>query len=361
MEKQKVTYILALNVGSTSIKSRVFSFSGEKIKEVFSWSKNNIDPKKDHQKSLEELLESLIKENLLTKIEAVGHRVVHGGELKESSVLNEKIIKIIQKNQELAPLHNPFNLEGIKTTSSWWPKKIKQVAVFDTTFYKTIPDFASVYPIPIELSHKYKIERLGFHGISHQFAKEEAERILKKPASSLRLITIHLGGGSSITAIKNGKAIDTSMGFTPLEGLVMGTRSGDIDPGIIFFLARKLKKDLKEIEKILVSESGIFGLCKAKNMLELIEGAEKNNPLSKLALQIFTYRIKKYIGAYFGILGGCDAVVFTGTVGAGKPITRNKIVAPLKNNLLKKTRILVIKSNEERMIAKETYKIMRSI
>ncbi len=356
----KKKHILVLNVGSTSIKSRVFSFSGRKEKEIFTWSKNDIDPKNGHQKYFGELLSDLKKNNLFEKINAVGHRVVHGGMIKGSSLIDEKIEKIIKENEKLAPLHNPYNLEGIRTIKSWWPKGVKQVAVFDTSFYKTIPSFASTYPIPLELSKKYQIKKLGFHGISHQYVANVTARLLKKPLFKLNLITIHLGGGGSITAIRNGKAVDTSMGFTPLEGLVMGTRSGDIDPGIIFFLARKIKKSLSEIEKILEHESGIFGLCQAKNMLELIEKYQKKDPAAILAFDVFTYRIKKYIGAYYAILGKCDALVFTGTVGAGRSLTRRKITRTLKNGVLKNTKVLVVKTNEEKMIAEETDRIVKN-
>lgn len=360
MEEKQKTFILALNVGSTSIKSRVFCFLKGQEKEVFSFEKSNLGPNQNHQKAFEELFLKLDEKNLTGQIKAIGHRVVHGGKIKESSIVNEKVVKTIKKNEELAPLHNPFNLAGIRVCQKKWPKTIRQVAVFDTGFFRTIPDFASTYPIPIELTEKYGIERFGFHGISHQNAMLEAAKILKKPEKKLKIISVHLGGGSSITAISNGKAVDTSMGFTPLEGLVMGTRSGDIDPGIIFYLAKKMKKNLLQIQDILVKKSGIFGLSKAKNMLELIREVENNQPLSKLSFEIFIYRVQKYIGAYLAVLGRCDALVFTGTVGSGKPITRQKIIAPLKKTLLKKTRILSVKSNEEKIIAKETYKIMKS-
>jgi acetate kinase len=185
----------------------------------------------------------------------------------------------------------------------------------------------------------------------------EAARLLKKPASKLKLITAHLGGGSSITAIDRGVAVDTSMGFTPLEGLVMGTRSGDLDLGIIFYLADKAKLSLRQIKDILVNESGIYGLCGARNMLELLQRVRKKDPKAKLAFAIFVYRIQKYIGAYAAILGGCDGLVFTGAVGAGDSLTRNTVTRPLRRSVLKNTKILRVLPNEEKMIARETVKV----
>jgi len=349
----QANYILALNVGSTSIKSRVFRVEKDQLKEVFAWSQGGIDPRKGHRKAFGELHAALEKEKLMEKITAVGHRVVHGGPLKKSVRIGKKEITVIKKFSELAPLHNPYNLEGIKEVQSWFGKKVRQVAVFDTAFYATLPRFASIYAIPLKYTRKYNLYRFGFHGISHNYSMLEASRRLKKPAGKLKLITVHLGGGSSITAIRHGAAGDTSMGFTPLEGLVMGTRSGDIDPGIIFFLGKKARLGLRQIEDILVNQSGIHGLSGSKDFLELLGKVRKNNPQAKLAYQIFVYRIQKYIGAYAAILGGCDAVVFTGAVGAGDEITKNKVVPGLRSFLLKKTKILSVKSNEEKMIARE--------
>jgi len=349
--------ILALNVGSTSIKSRVFAVEGKNLREIFVWSKSNINPRGGHQKAFPKLRKALNDQGLLDRIMAVGHRVVHGGPLKNSLKIGQKEIAVIKKFSELAPLHNPYNLEGIAEAKSWFGKKAPQIAVFDTAFYARLPKFAAVYPIPAQLTKKYGLYRYGFHGISHHYSMLEAARLLKKPASKLKLITVHLGGGASVTAIRGGVAVDTSMGFTPLEGLVMGTRSGDLDPGIIFYLAEKAGLNLKQLKNILVNESGIFGLSGARNFLGLLGKVRKNNPAARLAYQIFVYRIQKYIGAYAAILGGCDGIVFTGAVGAGDNLTKNRVVAGLRSFALKKSKIMSVKPNEEKMIALETRQI----
>lgn len=350
--------ILVLNVGSTSVKSRVFTFKKGGPAEIFTWSQSDINPQGGHKKVFSELYRQLEKNNLLEKISAVGHRVVHGGPLKKSLKIGDKEIKIIKKYSDLAPLHNPYNLEGIAEAQKWFKKSVPQIAVFDTAFYAALPERAFNYAIPRDLARNYSLYRYGFHGISHNYSLLEAVRILKKPVNKLKLITIHLGGGSSMTAIDRGVAIDTSMGFTPLEGLVMGTRSGDIDAGIIFYLAEKAKLSLKQIKNIIVHESGIYGICGAKNMLDLLKRVKKKEPKARLAFEMFVYRIQKYIGAYFLILGGCDGIVFTGTVGAGDKKTRESVMARLKKSGLKKVPVLTIKSNEEKMIATEVLKVV---
>jgi len=355
--RPKDNHILALNVGSTSIKSRVFRVGKNQLREVFAWSRAGISPKEGHHRSFVQLFSDLEKEKLDAKITAVGHRVVHGGPLKQSVKIGRKEIAVIEKFSELAPLHNPYNLEGIREAQKWFGKNVNQVAVFDTAFYTRLPRRASVYAIPVGLARKHNLYRYGFHGISHNYSSQEAARRLNKPVTRLKLITVHLGGGSSITAIRHGVAIDTSMGFTPLEGLVMGTRSGDIDPGIIFYLAEKAKLNLKQIKDILVNQSGILGLSGSKNMLDLLKKIRGNNPAAKLGYEIFVYRIQKYIGAYTAILGNCDAIVFTGAVGAGDELTKNKVAAGLRPFLSKKTRVISVKPNEEKMIALETLRV----
>lgn len=350
MEKK---YILALNVGSTSLKSKLFELKkGGVLKEIFNWGKSDIKANASKKKVLSELSKELKRKNLFKDIIGVGHRVVHGGPITESSLISKEIINSIKKNSELAPLHNPYNLEGI-IFSQHKLKKIPQVAVFDTAFYSKMPSYASSYALPLKLSEKLKIRRYGFHGISHKYAAIRASKLLKKPLSSLKLITVHLGGGSSITAISKGRAIDTSMGFTPLEGLIMSTRTGDIDPGIVFFLANKGYK-FNEINNLMVNKSGILGLSGSKNMLNLLKNYKERSKKAVLAFDMFVYRIQKYIGAYFAVLGGCDALVFTGAVGAGERITRRSISDPLKNGILKKAKIITINPDEERMIAEET-------
>lgn len=348
-------YILALNVGSTSIKSRIFVFPGEK--EVFNWSRGNINPKGGHQKAFSELKSRLAVEGFVGKIGAVGHRVVHGGPLKKSVKVGNKEIRIIERYSDLAPLHNPYNILGIKEAAKLFGKKIPQIAVFDTAFFATLPAYASIYPIPAGYTKKFRLYRYGFHGISHNYSMLEAAKIMKKSVNKLKLITVHLGGGSSITAIKKGVAVDTSMGFTPLEGLLMGTRSGDVDPGIIFYLADAAKLSLRQVKDILVNESGIYGLCGARNMLELLGRVKKKDKKAQLAFRMYAYRIQKYVGAYLAVLGGCDALVFTGAIGSGDPNTRREIINPLKASALKNVKIITVRPNEEKMIARETIKV----
>lgn len=303
--------ILVLNCGSQTIKYKVFDEYLKLIKEG---------------RGFKEL------KNINLDIKLVGHRVVHGGdEFREPTVINKQVLKKLQGFNKLAPLHNPYNILGIKTALRIFPKA-RHVAVFDTGFYKDLPDVARIYPVP----GNYK--RFGFHGISHEYAAREAGG---KLFNKLKIISCHLGGGASIVAIKNGRAIDTSMGFTPMEGLMMMTRSGDVDPGIVIALGNKANR-------ILNYESGIKGICGESEMLKVLKRKDKK---AELALDIFTYRIKKYIGAYYAILGGCDLLVFTGAIGAGLSKTREMILKDL--NILNKTKIIVVKPNEELAIAKK--------
>jgi len=356
--KVKNIGILALNAGSTSLKSRFFEIKGRNIKEVFKWSKSGIKPKeKNHKAAFRELLKALKKEKLWEKTTAVGHRVVHGGSSRKSVKIGNKEIKLFKKYSSLAPLHNPYNLIGIANVKNW-NKKLPQIAVFDTAFYSTIPSYASLYALPNNISKKYGFQRYGFHGTSHNYAAIKGAKKIGKPLSKLKLITVHLGGGCSISAISNGKAIDTSMGFTPLEGLIMGTRSGNIDPGIIIYLAKEKKWPAKKIEELLINKSGLKGLCGTSNMLKVLDKLSRKDKKAVNAFKMFTYQVQKYIGAYIAVLGKCDAIIFTGNIGAGKPITRNRIVSPLKKNLLRKVKIIAIPPNEEEMIALETRKIL---
>jgi len=346
--------ILVINAGSTSIKIRLFSVSG--LKEVFKWSKSGLKPqKKHHNKAFSELFKLLEKKNLLDGITAYGHRVVHGGDLNKSIKVGKRELKTINKFSHLAPLHNPYNLNGINTANSW--KKLPSVAVFDTAFFGTIPPQAYTYAISASVSKKYKLRKYGFHGTSHNYTMLETAKKLGKSYNKLNLITVHLGGGCSITAIKKGKAIDTSMGFTPLEGLVMGTRSGDIDAGLLIYLASK-KWSWKKIEQLLVHKSGLLGLSGTSDMLKFLSILKKNKKAQD-AFKVYIYRIQKYIGAYLAALGKVDAISFTGSIGAGKPIIRNQIMAPLKKTILKKVSVFAISPNEEKMIAQETKKVLK--
>lgn len=306
--------ILVLNCGSQSIKWKVFTRSLRLKKEGRARNKKAL--KKELKKIKEE-------------IDLVGHRVVHGGDdfLKPTKI-TKSVLKRLKKCNELAPLHNPHNLSGIKVAQRVFPKA-KHVAVFDTEFFSKLPFVSKNYALPESLRKKYK--RYGFHGISHEYASKKYKG---------KVICCHLGGGCSISAIKDGKPIDTSMGFTPMEGLIMMTRSGDIDPGVVLDLGKKAKK-------ILNYESGMKGLTKEEEMLEILKKSKKN----KEALEMFVYRIKKYIGAYYAILGGCDTLVFTGMIGAGDSRTRRMVCKDLK--ILKKTKIVSVQPNEELAIAEK--------
>jgi len=345
--------ILVLNSGSTSLKYKVFD---EKLRVLKGGRTENIGLEKI--KNHEQALKLVLKEIKSDKIEAVGHRVVHGGgDFLEPVVVTTRVLKRLEKYSLLAPLHNPANILGIKASMKLLPR-IPNMACFDTSFFKNLPKKAKIYALPFKFYKKYDIRRFGFHGLSHQYAAEVATKKLKKPLSKLKLITCHLGGGSSIAAVRNGRPIDTSMGFTPMEGLVMMTRSGDIDPGIIIELVKSSKfkvKSYNNVDYLLNYESGMKGLSGvSEDMKEILKAAKKGNKRAKLALEIYCYRIKKYIGAYFAILGGLDALIFTGAIGYGSRIIRNMVTKDL--SVLKRVKILSIESNEELMIAREVLK-----
>ncbi len=336
--------ILVLNCGSQSIKWKLFDEIDFKIKKN---GKREVFNSKNFQKILVEELNKL--NSFRKEIKIIGHRVVHGGEkFKKPTKITPIILKELEKFNDLAPLHNPFNILGIKTAQKIFPK-IPNFAVFDTEFYANLPEKVYTYPLPENLRKKYGFRRFGFHGISHEYVAKETAVKIKKLFKNSKIITCHLGGGCSITAVKNGKAIDTSMGFTPMEGLVLMTRSGSIDPGIILELVKKFP--LGKVNNILNYKSGLKGISGEKEMLEILKKARGGDKKAKLALEIFVYSIQKYIGAYFSILKGCDLLVFTGTIGFGSKKIRNMICKNL--NILNKTKILAIKTDEELAIAKK--------
>src|SRR3989344_496211 len=333
--------ILALNCGSQSIKYKIFNSDFKVLREKVVIFKNQ----RDYDQILIKTLNELKSFNGLIKV--VGHRVVHGGpKFRNPTEVTPLILKELRRYNKLAPLHNPFNLLGISVASKIFPGT-KQVAVFDTGFYSGLPEEASIYPLPESIRKKYGFQRFGFHGISHKHASERA--------GGEKIISCHLGGGSSITAIKNGKAIDTSMGFTPLEGLTMMSRCGDLDPGIVLELARTLSPE--KTEAILNHESGLKGICGLTDMKEILKKADEKDKKAILALKIFIYRIQKYIGAYYAILGGCDTLVFTGAIGAGSLKIRQLICGGLAIlNKPNKVKILTVRPNEELAIAEEVKK-----
>jgi acetate kinase len=382
MDKQKVLasgFVEKIGETNSSLTHEIIAESGENLKRV---REGEISDHREGFKQIVDLLmdaeHGIIQDK--SEISAVGHRVVHGGEAFQSpTIINERVITAIKENTPLAPLHNPSNLTGIEVTRSIFPDS-PQVAVFDTAFHQTMPKKAYLYALPYELYKKDRVRRYGFHGTSHSYVAERFADYLGRPLSELDLITIHLGNGASMAALKNGKCIDTTMGMTPLEGLVMGTRSGDVDPALPFFLAGHLKMSLKEIDKLLNKDSGLKGICGTNDMREVMEKEKSGEERTKIALEIYTYRIKKYIGAYFAALGSLDAIIFTAGIGENAPeirklccqgLTKLGIKIDPKRNMENrkdmreinspdsKVRILVIPTNEELKIAQETKKVIK--
>ena len=348
--------ILVINSGSSSIKYKLFDMPFQRL-----LSKGSIDQIgeigskfSNHYSGLKIILEEI------RFVDAVGHRVVHGAEkFKKPTLVDKNVIREIKKCCAIAPLHNPANLAGILACQKLLPG-LKQVAVFDTAFHQSIPEHAYIYGLPYDYYQKLGVRKYGFHGTSHEYVAMEASRILNKPLNKLKLITCHLGNGCSITAIDQGKSVDTSMGFTPLEGLVMGTRCGDTDPALITHIMRKKKIDTKEMDRILNKESGLKGISGISNDMRLLERkANAGNRRAKLARDIFVYRIRKYIGAYLAVLRGLDALVFTAGIGENQPNIRDKICQGLFACLGINPKILVIPTNEELMIARQTYRLIR--
>lgn len=368
--------ILVINSGSSSIKYSLFDIhltgknNGARYylrhKGLIERIGHKTSLVKNHKEGIRKILNDLVtikgaRLKDLKELYAIGHRVVHGGiEFEKPTVITERVMSKIKECFKLAPLHNPANFAGIKACKDLLPDT-KQVAIFDTAFYHSLPEYAYIYGLPYKYYEKYSLRKFGFHGTSHQFIAHKAARMLKKPFSKINLITCHLGNGCSITAIKNGRAVDTSMGFTPLEGLVMGTRCGDIDPASVIYLSQKEKITLEQIDSILNNESGLKGISGISNdMREIKRAAKKGHKRASLALDIFIYRIKKYIGSYAAILGSVDAIVFTAGIGEHERDIRSRILDGLFDLLnRKKTRVLVVPTNEELMIAQQTFHILK--
>lgn len=346
--------------------------------------KQNIE---NHKIAINLVLQALINPQYNTlksidQIEAVGHRVVHGGELfADSCIITEDVIKDIEACSELAPLHNPPNIWGIKACRKVLPD-IPQVAVFDTAFHHTMPDYAYIYGLPYDAYEKYGVRRYGFHGISYRYVSKRAAKLIGEHISNLRIIICHLGSGSSIAAIKYGKVIDTSMGLTPLDGLVMGTRCGEVDPGIIFFLMKKMNLSLEEMEVYLNKKSGVLGISGVSSDFRDIEkGYDNGNDRCRLAWQLYAYRARKTIGSYITAMGGVDAIVFTAGLGENSARMREDICKGLeffdtsidkkKNHFVgkeveispnrSKVQIFVIPTNEEIVIAHDTMRLCKNI
>lgn len=395
--------VLVINCGSSSVKYNLIETSEkkdlckgliERIGAVTSIVKHEPADKKhtkdtrvisNHVDALQEIMNYLLNRengiiNAPADIKAVGHRVVHGGEMfKDSVLIDDDVLEAIEQAFDLAPLHNPPNLKGIQAARKHLPD-VPHVAVFDTAFHQSLPAEAYLYGIPNRLYRRYKIRRYGFHGTSHYYVSRQYYKIIDKPVSETKVITCHLGNGASIAAIKGGKSIDTSMGFTPLSGLVMGTRSGDIDPSILFYIVEREELPLNSLHALLNRHSGLLGLSGyASDMRDLISEAEKGDRRCQQAIDVFCYRIKLYIGSYFATLNGCDAIIFTAGIGENSPLIRrkslenlsslgiqidsrkNEEVSPGKIEKIStgkaKTDVYVIPTNEELVIAIDTAKI----
>jgi acetate kinase len=342
--------IAVINSGSSSLKFKLFEMPSKKL--LFTQVIQQIGERHSDIKNHEEALESLDVD--FSSLDAIGHRVVHGGKrLKESCEITDEVMEIIKNLIPLAPLHNAANLEGIKVAKKKAPN-IPQIAVFDTTFHATMEKEAFLYAIPYEMYEKNRIRRYGFHGISHAYLTKEAAKVLNKPIDEVNLITLHLGNGASACAVKNGKSHDTSMGFTPLTGLVMGTRCGDIDPEIPLFLERVLGFSEAEVEEILNKKSGLQGICGKSDLREILQSDDDK---AKLAVNIMVRRIQKYIGSYLILLENVDAIVFSGGIGENSSYIRERV---MDNKIISGIKSLVIKTNEELEIANECYRILKS-
>jgi len=396
--------VLVINCGSSSLKYQLLEMTDETLIAKGLVERIGIDgsvlkhekigdadkviietPMDDHKDAIAQVISAITNETYgvvksMDEIGAVGHRVVHAGEKYASSVLiDENVTRALEECVELAPLHNPPNLLGIAACKELMPNT-PQVAVFDTAFHQTMPPESFIYAIPYEYYKDYGIRRYGFHGTSHKYVSERAAAILNRPIDELKIITCHLGNGASVSAIKNGKCLDTSMGLTPLEGLVMGTRSGDLDPAIISFLADKLSITADDVMNVLNKQSGVLGISGVSSDFRDIEDAvAEGNERAILALKVFAHRVRFYIGAYLAEMNGADAVVFTAGLGENGPEMREMICNGLDNlgidfdpvlNKVRgketeisavgsKVRVLLIPTNEELVIARDTYAIAK--
>jgi acetate kinase len=396
--------ILVINCGSSSVKYQLINVEtevvlaegvAEKIGESFSlftYKSKKFTKKKaetnlqNHEEAIEMIIEHITNKKNgvianINEIQAVGHRLVHAGEHYSGSVkIDDDVLRVMEECISLAPLHNPANIKGVKAMQKILPD-VDQCGVFDTAFHQTMPAKAYLYALPIELYNKHKIRRYGFHGTSHKFVSQKAAEYLQKDPSELKIITCHIGNGASIAAVKAGKSVDTSMGLTPLEGLVMGTRCGDLDPAIPIHMQKVLGMDVDEVNTILNKKSGILGLSAlSKDMREIEDKVlQEKDPTATRALEVYVYRIKKYIGSYTAAMNGVDVVVFTGGVGENMPILREMVCSDMdylgmqlnkqandqvKSGILdltgknSKVKILKIPTNEELMIAMETKRII---
>jgi acetate kinase len=394
--------VLVINSGSSSLKYQILGMEDETllckgIVEKIGLEDSKVEQKccgkeieknvevKDHEEALKVVIDLITDEEYgclksIKEIQAVGHRVVHGGEDFASSVMiDDDVIKALENNSNLAPLHNPANITGIKAAEKLLPG-VPQVGVFDTAFHQTMPEKAFMYPIPYEMYKKYKIRRYGFHGTSHRYVCKRAGELLNKRKRDLKIVSAHIGNGASIAAIDHAKVIDTSMGLTPLEGLVMGTRSGDIDPAIPLFLMRNGYSE-HDVDEMLNKKSGVFGLSDyvSSDMRDIRKARDEGNKLAAMALDVYIYRMAKYIGAYATAMKGIDVLIFTAGVAENTTEIRKRVCEYLtvfgveiddsKNEDLNggegiistkdsKVTVMIVPTNEELMIARDTKKIV---
>lgn len=392
--------IIAINAGSSSLKFQLFEMPEEKVitkgiveriglaDSIFSITvdgekKTIVTDIPDHSVAVNLLLEKLTEHkiiNSLDEIEGIGHRVVHGGEIfTDSAVITDEVLAQIEQLSELAPLHNPANATGIKAFREVLPN-VPAVAVFDTAFHQTMPESSYLYSLPYDYYKEYGIRKYGFHGTSHKYVSERAAELLKRPLEQLRLISCHLGNGASITAIEGGKSIDTTMGFTPLEGLTMGTRSGSLDPALIPYLMEKTNSTAEEVLEILNKKSGMLGVSGFSSDLRDIEDeAEKGNARAELALSKFSDGIHKYIGSYAAKMNGVDAIIFTAGIGENSAEIRARVLRGLEfmgvywdqdannvrgeekfvNHPYSPVKVIIIPTDEEVMIARDVVRLTK--
>ncbi|MCX7710771.1 MAG: acetate kinase [Clostridia bacterium] len=395
--------VLVINTGSSSLKYQLIDMTNEAVlakglcdrigieKSFLKHAKNGGDAvvlEKDmanHKVAIQEVINALTDKetgviNSMSEISAVGHRVVHGGEkFTDSVIIDDEVMKALRECIELAPLHNPPNIVGIEACQQIMPNT-PMVAVFDTAFHQTMPKHAFLYALPYDMYENYGVRKYGFHGTSHKYVAQRAAAMLGKPIEQLKMISCHLGNGASVCAIDGGKSIETSMGFTPLAGLAMGTRSGTLDPAVIKFLMEKKSMTIKEIDDYLNKKSGVLGISGvSSDFRDLHTAADEGNERAALAIEVFCYRVKKYIGEYAAVLGGLDAVIFTAGIGENNDIVRKKALSNMEfmgikidweKNAVKgreidistpdaKVRTLVIPTNEELAIAREALKLVK--
>ncbi len=393
--------ILVINAGSSSLKYQFIDIDTKQVLAKGLCERIGIDGKltqkvsgrdnfvredamKDHSDAIRMVIEALTDKEVgvisdMKEIDAVGHRVVHGGEIFSGSVMiDDAVMDALQQCVPLAPLHNPANIIGIEACAKIMPD-VPQVGVFDTAFHQTMPQKAYMYALPYEMYEKHKIRRYGFHGTSHKYVSGRAAEMLGKNPEDLKIITLHLGNGSSITAVDGGKSVDTSMGFTPLAGVTMGTRCGDIDPAIVTFLMENEGLDAKGVDALMNKESGVYGISGLSSDFRDLEAAMDTDPKAKLALDMFAYSVKRYVGAYAAAMGGVDAIVFTAGIGENTALMRAAITEGLEfmgikiDSELNKVRgeerdisaadatvkTLVIPTDEEMMIAMDTARLAK--